>query len=186
MSVAAESIEKLLWRHAHAMGAMQSALAALESLEEAYASGAHHLIESLWTAYFVAYGRPFTANREIGQISTRHVPHEHRSTHRASIAARNAVFGHTDPAVKMDDAAFVNDVVLEVRGNTVVPIPRSLLPSAEELPRFGELAQSVHDSLGQEIANNLTQIPEVQSLLDGVYAIQYDAPAGNRLIPVEE
>ena len=168
------------------MAAMHSALGALESLEEAYTIGAHHLIESLWTAYFVTYCRPFTANREIGQISSRHVPPQHRSTHRISIDARNEIFGHTDPAPTMDDGWRLNEIALEVQGRRIVPICRSPLPSPEELGRFRKLTQAVYDSLGEEIAMNLSQIPEVQILADGLYSIDFSAPVGNRLIRIEE
>jgi hypothetical protein len=186
MSTFLSSPEKLLWKHAHAMAAMHSALDALESLEEAYTSGAQHLIESLWTAYFVTYCRPFTANREIGKISSQHVPQQYKATHRVSIAARNEIFGHTDPTPTMDDGRFLNEIALEVQGRRIVPICRSPLPSPEELGRFRDLTQAVHDSLAEEIARNLSRIPEVQLLADGLYSIDFSAPVGNRFIRIEE
>lgn len=186
MSSSPPSPEKLLWKHSHAMAAMHSALGILDALEEAYASDAEHLIEPLWTAYFVSYCRPFTSNREIGQISSRHVPPQHRSAHKANIAARNEVFGHTDPTPVMDDERLLNKIALEVQGRNVVPICRSPVPSSEELLRLKRLTQAVLNSLGHEIATNLSQIPEVQTLDDGLYSVDFTAPTGKRFIWIDE
>ena len=46
--------------------------------------------------------------------------------------------------------------------------------------------ESVRERLGYETARNLTAIPEVQTLPDGLYTIDYSAPMGRRLIKVDD
>jgi hypothetical protein len=168
------------------MSSMETALLALHAIRDAEERGISDLVEALWTTFFVAYARPFTANREIGGVSPKLVPPEHRDTHGMCMAARNALFGHFDPTLKSATDAGVLEVRIEVSRLGFVPIVKTPMPAPEEWSWCHDLTEAVLHQLHHQVGIDLQRIPGLRSLPDGLYQVDVAGTRGASLTQMTE
>lgn len=167
-------ISRNLWRDLYAIGALSDAELLLESIEKASAQGDHETERLLWLGFFTTYARPFTNNDDMGRITDNGVPPKLRKMHEMVIAARNQLYGHTNPLEKADDGGVMNQILfIKSAGRISISVTKPR-PDPELIPDLKALTSAVIADLHSRTREGVIAAKEkLRDQPDGRYEFQY-------------
>ncbi len=123
----------------HAMSMFTEARDALQYIKDERIAAGHRLHHSLWTAFYIFYGKPFKQRSPV-KLTQEIVPQEFRAEHESIIMLRDKMFAHSDvDNLATGGGAPLNTVVVSFRSGTPQFGFRFIHPTNSELDRYLDL-----------------------------------------------
>ena len=170
-----------IWKYTQAVGSFKDAVKTIGLIKDAYNNGHGDLVAPLWIVFVVTYSKPFTNNKKIGKVSDNIVPSDLKKIHRSVLKVRNTTYGHIDPEETLDNGVPLNSAFFSVRDRLIIPDSKGIMPHDQEIDKFENLAEEVHNQAFLKLGQYLQESEEFRDLEDGDYVYDYIEFEGQHL-----